>query len=421
MAPRLSPDEAVVEIAKQAGGERRIFIPGGCAEPIALREAWRRNPQSAAHLLFCGLFLPGVNSFDYSTLDLGARLDLFLMIPELRDAFAAGRATLTPAHYSQAAKLIAERAISVAIMHVSPPNAKRRCSFGLAADVAPGIVGRADFTLALVNAQMPFVPEAPSMPISAADAIVEVDAPLATHPKRGPNPKGAAAIAARVADFVRDDDVVQFGIGRLPTAILGALAHKERLQIFSGMVSDGLLPLLDAGAILDAPGAITTGMALGSETLYARLARERRLKVARVTHTHAHNVLSRIEKFVSINACLEVDLFGQINAEFAGAEQIASVGGMADYIRGARAAPGGRAIVALHAQGKDGASRVVPRLSHGAVTVSRADAPIVVTEHGAVDLDDLDMDARAEGLIAIAAPEHRRTLKDAWREMRRAL
>lgn len=418
MPKRLTPAEAAAEIAKRASGERRVVIPGGCAEPTALRDAWRAAPELAANLTFCGVFMPGVNVFDYSSLHPTARLELFLMTPELRDAFSAGRATLTPAHYSQTAKLIAEREISVAVLHLSQQDGSKRCSFGLAADIGPSLVGRADYTIGLVNKQMPNIDEAPSVSERALDAIVAIDEPLvgADAPSAAP---GAEKIAAHAARFVFDDDVVQFGIGRLPSAIFAALTGKQRLRVFSGMVSDALLPHLDAGNLLDEPAAITTGLAIGSQRLYDRLARERRLKLMPITHTHAFPVLSRIEKLVSINACLEVDLFGQINAEFAGPKQIASVGGLCDFVRAARAAPGGRAIVALTAEGKDASSRILPHLPHGAVTISRYDAPIVVTEHGAADLDGLDMDERAQAIIAIAAPAHRESLQEQWAKLRK--
>lgn len=413
---RLSPDEAVRDIAAHAQGTRRVFLPGGCAEPIALREAWKRNPDTAAGLLFCGVFLPGVNTFDYSSLHPDARLDLFFLTSSLRDAWAQGRAALTPAHYFRAAQMIAAREIAAAVQHVSPPDAEGRCSFGLGADLGPMIVGRADYTIGLVNARMPQIQDGPTIPLRAFDAIVEIDAPLAEAPAAETR---AEAIAAHAARYVFDDDVVQFGVGRLPSAIVAALTGKQRLRIFSGMVSNALLPLLDAGAIIDAPAAITTGMAIGGARLYERLGRERRLKMAAISHTHAYAVLSRIEKLVAINACLEVDLFGQINAEFAGAAQIASIGGLGDFIRAARAAPGGRAIVALEAESR-GASRIVPRLA-SPVSVSRYDAPIVVTEHGAVDLAELDVDARAEALTALAGPTHRDGLREAWRAMRERL
>jgi len=45
----------------------------------------------------------------------------------------------------------------------------------------------------------------------------------------------------------------------------------------------------------------------------------------------------------------------------------------------------------------------------------------VITEHGVADLRGAGLEARAESLIAVAAPEHRRSLADAWREIRRGL
>jgi acyl-CoA hydrolase len=137
-----------------------------------------------------------------------------------------------------------------------------------------------------------------------------------------------------------------------------------------------------------------------------------------VSQSHGVDMLSRLPNFVSINAALEVDVFGQVNAEFAGSRQIAGVGGMADFVRGAQSAPNGRAIIALAAEGKNGKSRIVPRLSAGAVTLSRADAPILVTPYGIADLRGCDVEARARAIIAIASPQHRPTLQDAWAEIR---
>ena len=199
----------------------------------------------------------------------------------------------------------------------------------------------------------------------------------------------------------------------------GALAGKRRLRVHSGLIAASHVALADAGAIADDAGAITGGMAVGDAAFYARAAREHRLRLAPVTHTHAPFVLAGIDNLVAINAALEIDLFGQINAEFAGDAQISGTGGLVDFIRGARASRGGRAIVMVQAEGR-GASRIVPRLSN-AVTVARADAPIVITEHGVVDLAPLALDTRATAIIALAAPAHRDALAAAWAEMRATL
>ncbi len=100
-----------------------------------------------------------------------------------------------------------------------------------------------------------------------------------------------------------------------------------------------------------------------------------------------------------------------------GRPQISGIGGGGDFLRAARLAPQGRAITALAAQNR-GRSRIVAQLPPGATSMARADADIVVTEHGVAQLRDLDCDARAQALIAIAAPEHRDALANAWDTMR---
>ena len=138
--------------------------------------------------------------------------------------------------------------------------------------------------------------------------------------------------------------------------------------------------------------------------------------MASVPDTHAHAVLAGIDNLVAINAALEIDLFGQINAEATAGAQISGTGGLVDFIRGARASVGGRAIVMLQAEGR-GASRISPRLE-SAVTVARADVAIVVTEYGAIDLAPLALDARAAAIISLAAPAHRAALTATWQTMR---
>ena len=103
--------------------------------------------------------------------------------------------------------------------------------------------------------------------------------------------------------------------------------------------------------------------------------------------------------------------------------QISATGGFANYQRAARASRGGRSIVALPSTAAGGkASRIVAALGPGAiVTGARADIDCVATEHGLARLRDLTLDARAEALIAVAAPAFRADLGAAWREIRARL
>lgn len=411
--PSLTPEAAVRAIAARARGGK-VFLSAGPAEPLVLHAAWRAEPETASDVTFAGLFIPGVNRFDYAQLHATARVQLFMLSPDWRGGFESGRALLRPQHYSQSFGTLVFEGADVGVFHVSPPDKAGNCSFGVCADAPPSMIERVGWKLGVVNRRMPACPGAPSLPLSAFDAIVETDVPLATL--NTPTPAGAEAIAARVAALVRDGDTIQTGVGKLPVAVTAALGSHRKLKVHSGLLAPPHLALAEAGALVDGAGAIVGGIAAGDAAFYERIVAEKRLRLVAVPETHGAASLAAIPSFVAINAALEIDLFGQINAEQAGGRQISGTGGLMDFVRGARASEGGRAIVMIQAEGK-GASRVVPRLT-GPATIARTDAPIVVTEHGAVDLAPLDLESRAEAIIALAAPTHRAALQDAWRAMR---
>lgn len=155
-----------------------------------------------------------------------------------------------------------------------------------------------------------------------------------------------------------------------------------------------------------------------------------------VRHTHDPEAIARLPdtRFVAINAAVEIDLFGQVNAERAGGALQAGAGGLPAFARAAQMAPGGRLVICLPSTARrrkgssaEGAapattSRIVPALDARALcTLPRHQADAVVTEHGVAELRALPLDARAKALIAIAAPEHREALAKAWHDIRRAL
>ncbi len=111
---------------------------------------------------------------------------------------------------------------------------------------------------------------------------------------------------------------------------------------------------------------------------------------------------------------LSVDLTGQANAEMLAGRQVSGTGGLLDFVRGARASPGGRSILALPSTAAGGQlSRIVPKLGEcHIVSCPRADADIVVTEHGIARLRDKSLAERAEALIGVAAPGFREELAD---------
>jgi acetyl-CoA hydrolase len=228
-------------------------------------------------------------------------------------------------------------------------------------------------------------------------------------------------VAARVAALVPDGATVQLGVGTLPDAVLEALAGRRDLGLHSGMLTTAVLPLLESGAVTNArkpidTGVTVAGLLIGDEKLYAHAHRNAAIRLAAPDYTHASAVLAQLPDLVSVNSAVEVDLFGRVNAEVAGGAYVGGVGGAMDFIRGAAAAPGGRAVIALPSVSRDGkTSRIVAACA--TVTTPAAEADLVATEWGVASLRGIDYAERARRLVAIAHPDHRDALTRAARKL----
>ncbi len=238
--------------------------------------------------------------------------------------------------------------------------------------------------------------------------------PVVTYREEAPNAP-LMQLASHVAGIVRDGDAIQLGIGRMVGAVLEALSDHRELRLHAGMATQALVPLTDRGVIRGA-GAAHVGVALGDAAFYRRVATDETFIFAPVSETHDVRRIAAIDNFVAINAALEVDLFGQINCDTLGGQLVAGVGGMPAFASGAQLSRGGRAVFALLSSASRGTvSRIVPRLNTSAlVGAARHLADIVVTEHGVADLRGASLAERAKRLIAIAAPDHRESLQEAW-------
>ena len=131
----------------------------------------------------------------------------------------------------------------------------------------------------------------------------------------------------------------------------------------------------------------------------------------------------QIDNFISINNIVDVDLFGQMNAESAGIKQISGAGGQLDFVLGAYLSKGGKSFICCSStfKKKDGTleSRIRPTLENGSVvTDARPCAHWFVTEYGKVNLKGLTAWQRAEALISVAHPDFREQLIQEAEKMR---
>ena len=188
----------------------------------------------------------------------------------------------------------------------------------------------------------------------------------------------------------------------------------EDLGFHTGMITDGLMRLVNQGVAtgrhkeLDA-GMVVAGTALGSSLLYKSIP-ELPVRFLPTSYTHSPQVLSQLPSLVSVNFAVEVDLSGQVGAEVSGGVYVGAVGGQVDFTRAA-ALTGKRSIIALRSTFR-GRSTIKPRLDGGVVTTARADVDVVVTEYGAAHLRGQSIDERARRLVTVAAPEFRDELRE---------
>lgn len=400
----------------------RVFMPTMSNESTVLTEALRAMPERARDVTFTGVQFPGIDTVDYLALHAQARQTGFFMSKPLRAGIAEGRAELMALDYIGLTRHLRNAPPpDLAIAHLSLPDADGYCSAGLAADFLPLVWSRATRRVAHLNPRMPRTRGSFRVHLSELDAHVEADAALLDYPDAVAGDV-EQRIGAHAATLVRDGDTLQFGIGSVPMALAGALASHRRLRFHGGLISSGLRTLWEAEAI-DRDAPIHTGVILGDSKFHDFAVRLEPVFLRDVSFTHNPAVLGAIPRFIAINSAIEVDLFGQVNAERAGGAIQAGAGGLPAFAQGAQASPGGRLLICLNATARKGTvSRIVPALGdQGLCTLPRSLADAVVTENGVAQLRDLSVEARAQALIGIAAPAHRDALAAQWQAMQRTL
>ncbi|MDJ0919507.1 MAG: acetyl-CoA hydrolase/transferase C-terminal domain-containing protein [Henriciella sp.] len=414
--------KALAEFHQTLPTEARLYVAGCSGEPLAVVEAFEQVQELAAGLTFLGIWIPGVNKTDWASLHPTANAESIFVSSALRPSFDAGRTHFRPLSYTQSTSWLLSTPLDGGIVMVSPPDENGLVSLGVSADFSTLILERGSVpVLGVINHAMAAPVHGPKVPLERFGLVTETDTPL-IQVEETSLPESFGQIGQHIAGLCDTGDALQFGLGNVQQAVLKALQGHRQLRIHAGMVSNPLVQLLESEAIADDYGAITTGVAIGNSDLYDRVVQDDRILFAPVTYTHAISTLAAIPRFKAINSCIEVDLFGQANAEFINGRQVSGTGGLVDFLRGAAASKSGRGILALTSTARKGTiSRIVPRLPQDATSISRADVDTVVTEHGIAELKHKTIEQRAQALISIADPQFRESLAAAWHAMRKDL
>lgn len=335
-----------------------------------------------------------------------------------RGHYAAGTVDLVPSHFSEVYDIMRWRTRDpLVIVAASPPDRHGYFSLGVSADYVSSFIGRARFLLEVTD-EMPRTFGRNQLHESQVVAWCRSDRPLVQVPPREPD-ETDHRIASYVAERIPDGATLQTGIGAIPNAIMAALTDHHDLGIHTELLSDGVVDLVESGVVngirKDLNRTKTVGtFALGTDRLHRFLHENTAIELWPVRYVNDPRIIARERGFVSINATLSVDFYGQCASETIDGKYYSSSGGQNDFARGAMYAEGGQGFVVLHSTTSDGRSRIVPQLAPGeAVTTPKNTVDKVVTEWGVAELRGRTIAERTAALISIAHPDHRDELSRA--------
>jgi itaconate CoA-transferase len=267
-----------------------------------------------------------------------------------------------------------------------------------------------------VNRYMPRVFGDSQIHISDIDGIVEYDTPLLEVPTPEEKPEDKI-IGSMIAELIPDGATLQLGIGGLPNAVASSLLDHTDLGIHTELFTEGMVDLIQQGVITGKKKTIhkekhvftTAG---GTRRMYEFMDDNPSIESYPSSHICDPRIIAQNDRMISINSVLEVDLLGQVNAEYLSGSLFSGTGGQLDFVRGAFDSKGGMSILAFYSTAKGGKiSKIVPRLEAGAaITTPRADVHYLATEYGVRNLKGKDTRQRALAIIELAHPSYRDNL-----------
>ena len=403
-----------------------IVVPTGVGEPPTILEALSER-RTEFHDVTVHQILP-LRPFDYldpETVE-HVRHDAYFVGGPTRAGAQAGWIDYSPSYFSEMPALIREGLFpaDVVVAMASPMDSHGYFSLGLAPDYTMAALEKARTVILEVNPNVPFAYGHCHIHVDRVSAIVEDDRPLLEVglPQIGPVQE---AIAGYVADLIPDGATLQIGYGGIPDAVVMQLLEKRDLGIHTEMIGDGILSLVEAGAVTNLRKNVDRGLmkatfALGSRRLYDFMDHNPALEMHPVDVTNDPYLVGRIDGLHSINGTMQIDLLGQCGSESLGTRPYSGTGGQSDFVRASNRSRGGKAFIVLPSTAKnDTITRIVPTLTPGThVSTSKNDIDHVVTEFGVARLRGLSARARAKALIEIAHPDFRDQLTEEATKLR---
>ena len=405
---------SALEAAKLVKSGDRIYVHSVACTPNHLIDAIVARASELRNVEFCHIHTLGKAPYADPSLKESFRVNSFFIGGNVRHTIKAGNGTYTPVFLSELPGLFRKGLVplDIVLIQVSAPDEHGFCSLGASVEATPAAIENAKIVIAQVNSFMPRTFGDSTIHISNIDVLVEHNTPILTEYSVNISEE-EDKIGKYIAELIEDGSTLQMGIGNIPEAVLEKLKNHKHLGLHTEMFADGVIDLIEAGALDCTQTVANKGRAVstffvGTERIYKYMDNNPFFIMKDCSYTNDPFIIRQNPNVVAINSAVEIDLTGQICADSIGHSLYSGVGGQVDFMRGATMSPGGKAIIAMSATTKKGANKIVPFLKEGAgVVTSRAHAQYIVTEFGVADLRGKSIDQRVEALANIAHPNFR--------------
>jgi len=315
--------------------------------------------------------------------------------------------------------------VNVAMISVAPMDKHGYFNLSLATSATRAIIETAKIVIVEVNDQFPQAlgGREECIHISEVDFIVESGNVGIPELPVDPSDDIDKQVARLIVEDVVNGSILQLGIGGMPNAVGNMIAESnvKDLGMHTEMLVDAYLAIFKKGKLTNKYKNIDKGKCVwtfsaGTRELYDWVDQNHFLAAYPVEYTNNPAVIGQFDNFISVNSCVEVDLFGQISSESSGVRQISGTGGQLDFVTGAYQSKGGKSFICFRSSFYNKKTNtinscVVPTLATGGiVTDPRTQAHYLVNEWGKVKLAGCSTWERAERIISIAHPDFREEL-----------
>jgi acyl-CoA hydrolase len=349
----------------------RIYLGTGCAAPRGLIARLESMASGPPDLEFVSFLTTSALLDDVSASASQYHHRTFFVGSDVRRLASSGRLDYVPICLEEVPELLASGRlpIDVALLQVTPPDARGFVSLGVSVDLAPAVLNVARVVIAEVNPSMPRTYGDSFVHVDRFNAFVSVDTPV-TEYRHPPAGRTAERVARYIAAIIDDGSTLQIGLGRVPNEALHYLTDRRDLGIHSDVITDGIVNLVEAGVVTGRRKTlhrdrIVTSYCLGTRKLYDFVDSNPLLNFLPIDQVCDPRAVEANSRMVSITQAFAIDLTGQVCVDQFEGEFYGGVSTQAAFIRGAARSAGGKPIVCLASTTEGGMSRIKPLLEAG--------------------------------------------------------